>query len=196
MLVLDAGHGGLLRGRYTTRGKFYDHGPDYNFHKGGIIYEGLINRAIVNAMVDKLERIHFPYLVVSDPVLDITLADRVNLANSVAPRKSLYMSIHANASKDQKGRGYEVFHGRSESSKLAANLLQEQVKKVIKGKTPDRGVKTFQFYVLAYTKMPAILSENLFFDNLQDARLLFEPGMIDALATAHVEAAIRFLSRP
>lgn len=196
MLVLDAGHGGLIRGRYTTRGKLYDHGPDHNFHKGGIIYEGLINRAIVNAMVDKLERIHYPYLVVSDPALDTSLADRVNLANAVAPRKSLYMSIHANASKDQKGRGYEVFHAGSESSKLAANMLREQVKEVIKGKTPDRGVKTYRFYVLSRTKMPAVLSENLFFDNLEDAKILFEPGMIDALATAHVEAAIRFLSRP
>lgn len=195
MLLLDAGHGGLLRGRYTTRGKMFDHGPLHQFHAGGIIYEGLINRAIVNSISEKLDRIHFPNIIVSDPALDTSLSARVKLANEKAPRNSLYMSVHANASKTHRATGWEVFHAPgSAAGERAAKLLHAEAVKVLGGRTPDRGVKSANFFVLANTKMPAILSENLFFDNINDAKILFESGIIDAIAQAHVNAALRFFA--
>lgn len=58
----------------------------------------------------------------------------------------------------------------------------------VMGAWPNRGVKTYQrFYVLVYTDMPAVLTENGFIDHIEDARKLCEPTFRKNLARAHTK---------
>lgn len=44
------------------------------------------------------------------------------------------------------------------------------------------------FYVLKNTVMPAVLTENLFYDNLEDCEIMKSEEGLNALAKIHVEA--------
>src|SRR5690606_27435986 len=50
-----------------------------------------------------------------------------------------------------------------------------------------RGKKAANFAVLRETRMPAVLTENLFIDNASDAKLLKDPAFLDRIARGHVE---------
>lgn len=81
-----------------------------------------------------------------------------------------FISLHCNAAASPRATGTETFfwnggHGR----KLAAKI-QNQVADSLG--TVNRGTKTANFTVLAYTDMPAVLVETAFISNPQDAELL------------------------
>ena len=52
----------------------------------------------------------------------------------------------------------------------------------------DRGVKNANFYVLKYTKMPAVLTENGFMTNLKEAEIIMSDKGRKKLAQSHLEA--------
>lgn len=57
--------------------------------------------------------------------------------------------------------------------------------------------KEANFWIIRRTKMPAILIEHLFFDNLQDAKLLIDfilmdDGIIELFAEAQVRTVIEY----
>src|SRR5690606_5388228 len=54
--IIDAGHGGIVDGRYVTPGK------QYKFNDGTVIYEGVVNRAIGKLLAEMLTRAGIPYL--------------------------------------------------------------------------------------------------------------------------------------
>ncbi|WP_277745168.1 N-acetylmuramoyl-L-alanine amidase [Bacillus safensis] len=57
----------------------------------------------------------------------------------------------------------------------------------IKDKTSNRGTKSKNLAVLRETKMPAILTENLFIDRKEDAALLKQESFLNLLAEGHAE---------
>lgn len=57
----------------------------------------------------------------------------------------------------------------------------------------DRGKKKANFYVLGNTKMPAILTENLFIDNKTDATKLKSDAFLTNVATGHVNGIVKAL---
>lgn len=58
---------------------------------------------------------------------------------------------------------------------------------------PNRGVKTNKrFYVLVNTNMPAVITENGFIDNLEDAQQLRDPTFRKNLARAHAKGICDF----
>jgi N-acetylmuramoyl-L-alanine amidase len=52
-----------------------------------------------------------------------------------------------------------------------------------------------RFFVLTKTAMPAILGEHLFFDNLEDAKLLMDDEIVERFAEAQVRAIIQYKNR-
>ena len=56
------------------------------------------------------------------------------------------------------------------------------------GLRPRRIIENKSFYVLRKTSMPAILSENGFFTNIDDAKYLLTEEAQWQIATAHFEA--------
>lgn len=176
--LLDAGHGGFDKHAYyvTTPKKMF------KFPDGLTIYEGVINRQITDKLVKRLEG-KFEYQVISDPVIDLSLQVRVAAADNAFRKdpRCLFLSIHSNAGG---GSGFEIFtsKGQTKSDKVAQIFCE-----VYKKNFPETKFRSDQldgdddkeeyFYVLRKTDCPAVLVENLFFDNRIEAEfLLSEKG--------------------
>lgn len=82
----------------------------------------------------------------------------------------LFISIHCNAY-DGNTQGTETFYCQNsvEGEKLAF-AIQRQI--IAKLNTVNRGVKPSNFFVLRYSKCPAVLVETAFIDNADDNKLL------------------------
>lgn len=199
--LLDAGHGGFIDGEYQTSGKRSPTFPD-----GSVLYEGEFNREVVKQIM-KLGRsrnllkskgrggdaLSMVDIVRSQE--DVPLRERVRRANEMHAEKGncIYVSIHANAfgygQEFNNANGVCTFHHvKSPKGKILADSLQRWLSDL----TPfrDRGVRANEtwanFYVLRKTHMPAVLSENGFMTNFDDANRLLDPGVRKLIAQAHV----------
>lgn len=171
--LLDAGHGGVLNGHYVTAPK-----KMFTFQDGQVIYEGVINREICNRLAKKLQSRTIEYRLIHDDVDDLSLAVRVAAADNAFRKdpRCIFISIHSNAGG---GSGFEIFtsKGQTKSDKIAQIFCE-----VYKKEFPEFKFRSDQldgdddkeedFYVLRKTDCPAILIENLFFDNLKEAEFL------------------------
>jgi N-acetylmuramoyl-L-alanine amidase len=192
LILLDAGHGGIVDGKYTTAPKkMYDHGD------GFVFYEGVFNRKIVNLIKDSLRELDISFVDVVSSNSDVSLGERVRRANELygdykKDYKVLYLSVHGNAGK---GTGLEVFTTKGETkSDLYAEVFCEEMicvfpEQKFRKDTSDGDLdKEAQFYVIRETWMPAVLTENFFFDRLSDAILMDSDKGQARIAKAHVRA--------
>lgn len=95
-----------------------------------------------------------------------------------------YLSIHINAGG---GTGYEdyIYSGLSDSSRTAQyqDIIHAEVTKL--NQLRDRGQKKANFHVLRESSMDALLSENGFIDNAQDAGLMKQASWRQNVAQGH-----------
>ena len=175
--ILDAGHGGLnpKTGEYQTRGKRSPTFPTNSIYAGKVLYEGVRNRQVLKCLKELLDENNFQYSVVSDDWRDNSLSDRVSRANKIAETKNncIYVSIHHNAY----GKGWNNANGlstyhfpKSDKGLRLASIFNNNVVEEMDWK--NRGIKTSNFYVLKYTSMPSVLTENGFMTNLKEAEVL------------------------
>lgn len=190
LYLLDPGHGGLTTtGHYTTA-------PDKMFkHSNGLtVYEGVINRAICNLVKGVLLTKRIDYAVVADDVEDTSLEQRVRTADSIyaKDKRAIYISIHSNASPEHNGGGWEIFNyfGPEESKSKKVGGIFERVYRDRGKAFKFRGLKEANFYVLRKTDCPAVLLENLFFDNLSEAQYLTSAAGQRDIANMIVEAIL------
>lgn len=187
--LLDPGHGGIIDGVYQTAGKRSPAFPD-----GSVLYEGEFNREVVRQLLKFCRSGGFEAIDIVDSLEDVPLRKRVQAANKIHREKGncVYVSIHANAfgnGKDFNGaKGVCTFHHyRSSTGKILAESLQKHLGE--RTDLRDRGVRSNEawanFYVLRKTNMPAVLSENGFMTNYEDARALTEPNVRRNIALAH-----------
>jgi N-acetylmuramoyl-L-alanine amidase len=199
--LLDPGHGGIIDGTYQTAGKRSPGFPD-----GSVLYEGEFNRDVVQRIMKLASgwapgrhRTHYQLHAIDainlvDTEEDMPLRERVNSANSLhrTKRNCIYVSVHANAfgngQEFNQAKGVCTFHHyRSQSGARLGESLQRWLGEL----TPfrDRGVRSndtwANFYVLRKTHMPAVLSENGFMTNFDDATALMDPEVRQAVANAH-----------
>lgn len=193
LILLDAGHGGIINGQYQTAGK---RSPIWD--DGSQLFEGEFNRWIVNRLAEKLSIRSIPYVLICPEQKDLTLRTRVKRANQYADQNCFYLSIHANAGG---GSGFEVYtsEGTTESDRIA-NFFAEEFKRAF----PDRPLradlrdgdydKDKNFYVVRNTIMPAVLTENLFMDNEFECRniLLSSTGR-SKIVDFHERAVLRYI---
>jgi N-acetylmuramoyl-L-alanine amidase len=95
------------------------------------------------------------------------------------------VSIHFNAFKGEWGThgGVEThYYPTSEKGKRLAQLVQAELAKATGRR--DRGIWASDFYVLRKTKMPAILCECGFMDNLEEAKLMLDENYQRTVAEA------------
>lgn len=185
--ILDAGHGGMKNGKYTTAPKKMHIFPEYT------IYEGVINRLIVDWLQGHLERNKIDYALIADHVEDTPLEYRVRKADNIYRKdtRAIYLSVHSNAGV---GSGFEIFTspGQNKSDKVA-NIFCEIYQKNFPNfpfrsdKADGDADKEENFYVLRKTDCPALLVENLFFDNKKDADFLMSIAGQKAISTCLLE---------
>ncbi|MGN9164983.1 N-acetylmuramoyl-L-alanine amidase [Tissierellaceae bacterium HCP3S3_D8] len=100
----------------------------------------------------------------------LSLDDRAKSSNKF--NSDSFISIHVNSADNPAAHGLETFSdvGSIEGNKLATIMQNELVSQGLF--TANRGVKAARFYVLRYTKAPAILIELCFIRNKADMDLL------------------------
>lgn len=190
IVLLDNGHGGLINGQYITPGKRKDWGDN------GVIYEGEFNRAIVNGLIEKLTFLKIPYVNIAPEYRDVRLSTRVKRANKYPANQCFYLSVHSNAGG---GHGCEFFTSPGVTkSDAIATIFGEEYKKEF----PDRRLRTDysdgdldkerRFYVLTRTRMPAVLTENFFMDNLEEFQnILNTKSGREQIINYHLNAILR-----
>lgn len=111
----------------------------------------------------------------------VALSERAEMANQW--NADYFMSIHVNAGG---GTGFEsyIHTTRTTGSVQAQDVIHPAIINAIEVR--DRGKKDANFAVLRETRMPAILTENLFVDHLNDAVLLKDPSFLQLIARGHV----------
>jgi len=192
--ILDNGHGGIIDGVYQTSGKRSPVWPD-----GQQLFEGEFNRAIVDRLVKLCESNGIDYVNLVDTQEDVPLSDRTSKANQIAKssdKPCIYVSIHANGFSEEQANGWSVYTsiGETKSDKIATILFEKAASEFVgeymrKDTYSDGDVdKEANFWVLAKTTMPAILSENFFMTNSDNCHkyLLSEDGR-DKVAKIHFE---------
>lgn len=187
--LLDPGHGGMIDGVYQTKGK-----RSPAFGDGVVLYEGELNRAITNNIIELASATDIEVIDIVDSQADVPLRERVRRANKLhkEKRNCIYVSIHANAYGNgidfNDAKGACVFHHvRSSKGRVIAESLQDWIIKFTPFK--DRGTMANEswanFYVLRKTNMPAVLSENGFMTNKRDATLLLSETIRKMIGAAH-----------
>jgi N-acetylmuramoyl-L-alanine amidase len=190
MIILDAGHG------YNTPGK---RSPVWS--DGTQLFEWEFTRDIVSRISEGLEKQHIPSIILAKEAIDLPLTLRVARANSIyaEDHKSFLLSVHANAGG---GKGWEIWTspGKTEADKIATIFYQNAkmilsdfvIRNDFTDGDPDKENK---FYILAKTHCPAILTENLFYDNEAECRFLMSDNGRERIAQLHIVSIQSYLSK-
>ena len=156
LLILDAGHSFSTAGKRNEKENFYE----WEFNND-MQYK-------IKARCEELGIKVFLTNPNPNKVSDINLTDRASLANDYWLRnskpKSIFISLHANASSNASARGTETYHANnaSSASKNFAKVLNNEIVKAMKELDPvskDRGGKTENFTVIDKASMPSVLVE-------------------------------------
>ena len=95
LILLDAGHGGIINGQYVTAPK-----KMFVFPDGFTIYEGVWNRLVVEGIKEALTSAGVKFDDIVNSQKDIPLKNRVDRANRLAaeagPGNTLFITVHAN----------------------------------------------------------------------------------------------------
>lgn len=193
-VILDNGHGKETPGKRS---------PVWS--DGTQLFEWEFTRDIAKSIHDELEEMKIDSTILVPEAIDISLTTRVKRANAIYKENpdSFLLSIHGNAGVNpNEGTGWEVWTspGQTESDKIAtfffnsAKILLPQFS--MRSDVSDGDVdKESPFTILAKTNCPAVLTENLFYDNERDcAFMLSAPGRY-MIAHLHVEAIIKYLQK-
>ena len=189
--LLDAGHGGMKDGRYTTAPA-----KMHVFDDGLVFYEGVNNRMIAAKLQKLLQEHGIDHTLVYDAELDTPLSQRVALANYLHHRdpRCIYLSLHSDAmppGAHGKGSGFSVYTSKGQTaSDAVAQIFCDTYHRELpqfrlrEDRTDGDDDREENFYVLRKTSCPAILVENLFFDNRQEAEFLLSDRGRQKLADA------------
>lgn len=184
---LDNGHGKLTAGKRSPKLKDGSRFLEYEF-----------NRIIVKGIIKELKKNGIKYYnVVPEVNVDNFLKGRVLRANNVPSAiPKIFLSVHSNAGPgtwtSAKGLETWFFHGSRTGKKLATVFQQQLVNEL--GWT-NRGLKsqaTKQFFVLRRTNMPAVLTENGFYNNRKQVYQLLDKTIQQKVIKAHVAAILYF----
>lgn len=173
-ICIDAGHGGKDPGAV------------------GYVVEKDVNLAIALKVAKVLEMDGANVVLTRDGDYFVTLSGRVQMANS--NNCDIFISIHANSGPSS-ASGFEVYHYYgSYWGNVLATYVDQEIAKLITLK--NRGVKEAGFYVLRYTRMPAILIETGFVTNSYDASVISDESYQWRYAYAILHGIQRYFGVP
>ncbi len=195
---LDNGHGVLQAGK---RSPIWSDGTQ--------LEEWKFNREIVKRIARRLDDLGLIYfIVVPEDNVDSFLPERVARANDLISDLGLpkiYVSVHGNAAQSSDATGVEnwYFLGSNSGVRLASIFQKHILSSLGSAGTyqwVDRGIRTFtpasrNFFVLRETQMPAVLSENGFYTNEIECRMMLNPEVQDRIAEGHINAILEIESK-
>ncbi len=189
---LDNGHGKLQPGK---RSPLFDDGTtrfmEYEF-----------NRDVVEKIMKGLDKHGVKYYDIVPDYNEVGsfLAERVERANKKkSDLTKIYVSVHSNAGPaaadewiSDNIKGIETWYAQNSTrgKKLAA-VFQKHL--ILKTGMKNRDLKSTaitSLYVLEKTTMPAILTENGFYNNKIEVKELMKDSVRQKIADAHVEAIL------
>lgn len=122
----------------------------------------------------------------------LELKERTDAANKAGA--DLLVSIHCNAGGGVGGFESFRYTNASAASRSLQNVLHTEIMAALKPfGVNDRGQKAANLHIVRETKMPAVLTENLFIDVASDAAKLKRKDVIDALIAGHVAGIAKYL---
>ena len=194
-ILFDNGHGVNTAGKRSPKGGKY-----------GVLYEWKYAREIARPLVDRLKKLGYDAELVVTEDNDVSLGERCRRVNSwcdkLGAKNCLFVSIHSNASSNcltwQKPSGWCEFvytKASSASKRLAQCLYDEAYKRGLKGNrsVPDCRYWTANFYVLKNTKCPAVLTENMFYDNIEDYEFLLSETGRETIIDLHIDGIVKYI---
>jgi N-acetylmuramoyl-L-alanine amidase len=151
-ICIDAGHGGRKSGAV-----------------GSFITEKDINLRLSKMLGDRLSKAGINVVQTRKDDTYISLDERCRIANS--SRCDYFISIHCNGFHDSQAYGTSTYHYKGSTKGMS---LAKVIHKAAVGynRNKDRGVQSAEFYVLKYTKMPAVLLECAFITNPGEEKML------------------------
>lgn len=195
--LIDNGHGAIdpFTCEPVTPGKRSPVFPNGTPFAGQVLIEGVRNRAVVNYLSLLMDQAGFKYSLICDTWRDCPLHVRTEKANLIVrsskdPKEEfVFLSIHHNAFKNSwnsaNGASCHIYPN-SKSGKKIGDILQKEIVKSTGLK--NRGVKESNFFVLRKTVCPAVLSENGFMTNLDDATFGMSEEGSKKIAEGHFNA--------
>jgi N-acetylmuramoyl-L-alanine amidase len=182
LVVIDPGHGGTDPGA-TGHG----------------LVEMELTLSISDRLVQALTRQWSVDVLLTrhDDATFVGLPERPQMANERSA--AAFVSVHINAADDPSARGFETYRHSTATAASPSGSLQDGLHtSLVDALRPrgvrDRGQKTANFAVLRHSRVPAILGENLFITNADDAALLSQQATLDAIAAAYASGLARHLS--
>lgn len=200
-ILIDNGHGVNTVGKrspYSATGVK----PELSF------FEYRWNREVAKEVVDALCFLGFDAELLVTETEDVSLGERVRRVNAVCdelgPQNVILVSIHANAmgngTKWEKATGWEAYTslGKTESDNLVTYFYDE-----VKELFPNEKIrydwsdgdcdKEEGFYIIKHTKCPAVLTENFFYDNINDIKLITSTDGKQKIIDLHINAIVKYL---
>ena len=205
-VCLDPGHAESTPGKRSPFSLGKVKTPELDFH------EYKFNRVMAEKIKSMLEEYGVEVFITTTDEKDgtsdaglITRAQRANKQIILSGKKGVFVSIHSDADgmgdKWTKAHGWSCFttKGQNNSDKLA-DCLYEAAEKILSPmeisiRTDKKdGDKDWEenFTVLVNASMPAVLTENLFYTNIDDLTFLMSEVGLDAIANVHVAGILKF----
>lgn len=175
IIVIDPGHGGNDSGAIGPTGVM-EKNVTLNV---ALALEKLLTAEGANVIMTRAtDRTVSPKGAAASDIEELQV--RCDIANKA--KADIFISIHADSFTKPEARGTTgYYYGQSEDNK--SQKLADAIRKALceQIKTPSRGTKPCNFYVVRHTDMPATLIELAFISNAEEEQLLgSDEGVIKA----------------
>lgn len=176
VIVIDPGHGG----------------PEDRGAVGEFLEEAVINLKTALYLREMLEECGATVIMTRTADIDVSLAERANLANRV--NADLFVSLHFNSMKNAPSSDFSIAYYSALSADYARNLAQfliETFKEYV-GTSGDAGPG--DVYLMREVKVPAVLGEPCHISNAEREKWLSEDENLKLVARAYREAICRLFN--
>ena len=191
VILTDPGHGVDTLGKRSPDGKL----REYKYA-----------REIAAEVVKRLKTMDYNAQQLVTEENDISLGTRCKRVNDICKHfgasNVLVVSIHCNAAgadgKWHDARGWQVcvsLNASAKSKQLASYLFDAAQAEGLKMRSPKPGQKWWaqNLAICRDTNCPAVLTENLFQDNLADVEYLLSDEGREAIVNLHVNGIINYI---
>ena len=191
VILTDAGHGENTAGKRS---------PD------GRLLEWKYSREIAAEVVKRLKTMDYNAQQLVTEENDISLGTRCKRVNDICKHfgasNVLVVSVHCNAAgadgKWHDARGWQAcvsLNASTKSKQLACYLFDAAQNEGLKMRSPKLGQKWWpqNLAICRDTNCPAVLTENLFQDNLSDVEFLLSDKGREAIVNLHVNGIINYI---